>query len=95
MSDLSEVKIFSGENSKYIAEKIAKSLNLDLGQKTLLHFSDGEFATSYDETVRGDHVFIVQSTFPPSDNLLSATYPRLFLHNPPFYHLLIKVHICH
>ena len=56
MSDLSEVKIFSGENSKYIAEKIAKSLNLDLGQKTLLHFSDGEFATSYDETVRGDHV---------------------------------------
>ena len=35
MSDLSEVKIFSGENSKYIAEKIAKSLNLDLGQKTL------------------------------------------------------------
>ena len=48
MSDLSEVKIFSGENSKYIAEKIAKSLNLDLGQKTLLHFSDGEFATSYD-----------------------------------------------
>ena len=54
MSDLSEVKIFSGENSKYIAEKIAKSLNLDLGQKTLLHFSDGEFATSYYETVRGD-----------------------------------------
>ena len=70
MSDLSEVKIFSGENSKYIAEKIAKSLNLDLGQKPLLHFSDGEFATSYDETVRGDHVFIVQSTFPPSDNLM-------------------------
>ena len=45
-------------------------MNLDLGQKTLLHFSDGEFATSYDETVRGDHVFIVQSTFPPSDNLM-------------------------
>lgn len=70
MSDLSEVKIFSGENSKYIAEKIAKSINLELGQKTLLHFSDGEFATAYDETVRGDHVFIVQSTFPPSDNLM-------------------------
>lgn len=70
MSDLSEVKIFSGENSKYIAEKIAKSIGLELGQKTLLHFSDGEFATAYDETVRGDHVFIVQSTFPPSDNLM-------------------------
>lgn len=70
MSDLSEVKIFSGEKSKYIAEKIAKSINLELGQKTLLQFSDGEFATAYDETVRGDHVFIVQSTFPPSDNLM-------------------------
>ena len=70
MSDLSEVKIFSGENSNYIAEKISKSLGLELGQKTVLHFSDGEFATSYDETVRGDHVFIVQSTFPPSDNLM-------------------------
>ena len=70
MSDLSEVKIFSGENSKYIAEKISDSLNLELGQKTFMHFSDGEFATSYDETVRGDHVFIVQSTFPPSDNLM-------------------------
>lgn len=70
MSNLSEVKIFSGENSKYIAEKIAKSLGLDLGQKSLLKFSDGEFATTYEETVRGDHVFIVQSTFPPSDNLM-------------------------
>ena len=70
MSDLSEVKIFSGENSKYIAENIAKSIHLELGKKTLLHFSDGEFATAYDETVRGDHVFIVQSTFPPSDNLM-------------------------
>lgn len=70
MSNLSEVKIFSGENSKYIAEKIAKSLGLELGKKTFLHFSDGEFATAYDETIRGDHVFIVQSTFPPSDNLM-------------------------
>lgn len=70
MVDLSEIKIFSGENSKYIAENIAESLDLELGKKTLLHFSDGEFATAYDETVRGDHVFIVQSTFPPSDNLM-------------------------
>ena len=70
MSDISEVKNISGENSKYIAEIIVKSLDLNLGNKTLLQFSDGEFATSYDETVRGDHVFIVQSTFPPSDNLM-------------------------
>lgn len=70
MSDLSEVKIFTGENSRYIAEKIVASVDLELGKKTLLHFSDGEFVTAYDETVRGDHVFIVQSTFPPSDNLM-------------------------
>lgn len=70
MSDLSEVKLFTGENSRYIAENIASSLQLSLGKKTLLKFSDGEFATAYDETVRGDHVFIVQSTFPPSDNLM-------------------------
>lgn len=70
MSDLSEVKIFTGESSRYIAENIAKSLGLELGKKSLLRFSDGEFVTAYDETVRGDHVFIVQSTFPPSDNLM-------------------------
>ncbi len=70
MSDLSEVKIFTGEKSKYIATNIAESLGLELGKTSLLHFSDGEFATAYEETVRGDHVFIVQSTFPPSDNLM-------------------------
>lgn len=70
MSALSEVKIFSGEQSTYVAEKIAKSMGIELGKKTLLKFSDGEFTTTFDETVRGTHVFIVQSTFPPSDNLM-------------------------
>lgn len=70
MSNLSEVKIFTGENSEYIASNIAKSLGLELGKKTFLRFSDGEFTTAYDETIRGNHVFIVQSTFPPSDNLM-------------------------
>jgi len=70
MSDLSEVKIFTGAKSKYIAEGIASSIDLKLGQQSVVHFSDGEFCTSYDETVRGAHVFIVQSTFPPSDNLM-------------------------
>ena len=70
MSTLSEVKIFAGEKSKYIAEEIASSLHATLGKNSVLHFSDGEFVTAYDETVRGNHVFIVQSTFPPSDNLM-------------------------
>ncbi|MDR1755647.1 MAG: ribose-phosphate pyrophosphokinase [Culturomica sp.] len=70
MSDLSEVKIFAGEKSEYIAKAITSSMGLSLGKMSVLHFSDGEFVTAYEETVRGQHVFIVQSTFPPSDNLM-------------------------
>ncbi len=70
MSDLSEVKIFAGEKSEYIAKAITSSIGLSLGKMSVLHFSDGEFVTAYEETVRGQHVFIVQSTFPPSDNLM-------------------------
>ncbi|MCC6691745.1 MAG: ribose-phosphate pyrophosphokinase [Bacteroidia bacterium] len=65
----SKVKIFSGSASKYVAEKIAKSFGQTLGSVTMLKFSDGEFQVSFEETVRGSDVYIVQSTFPPSDNL--------------------------
>ena len=64
-----QVKIFSGSASHYLAEKIAKSYGQELGKVSLLRFSDGEFQTSYEETVRGSDVFIIQSTFPPTDNL--------------------------
>lgn len=70
MSMLSEVKIFTGEKSRYIAEGISKKLGLELGAQSYLKFSDGEFVTAFEETVRGDQVFIVQSTFPPTDNLM-------------------------
>ena len=70
MTDNAKVKIFAGENSRYLAEQIAEAAGVELGKNTLLRFSDGEFVTSYDETVRGDQVFICQSTFPPSDNLM-------------------------
>lgn len=63
------VKIFSGTASRYMAEKIADSYGQQLGNATFQRFSDGEFQTSYEETVRGATVFIVQSTFPPTDNL--------------------------
>ena len=66
MSSKPEIKVFAGENSKYVAESIAAHLGLELGKKTYTKFSDGEFVTSFDETVRGEHVFIVQSPFPPS-----------------------------
>ena len=64
------IKIFSGTQSKYIADKIAKSFGTTLGEVQLVHFSDGEFQPYYMESVRGHVVFIIQSTFPPSDNLM-------------------------
>ena len=54
----------------YLAEKICASLGCPLGKLVVTHFSDGEFAVSYEETVRGRDVFLVQSTFPNSDNLM-------------------------
>ena len=64
------IKIFSGTATKYLAEKISLSSGRELGSHNCLRFSDGEFATAYEETVRGSHVFIIQSTFPPADNLM-------------------------
>lgn len=64
------VKIFAGRASKILAENIAKSYGVPLGNVNVAEFSDGEFQPSFEETVRGNDVFIVQSTMPPSDNLL-------------------------
>ena len=65
----SEVKIFSGSGSKVLAEAIAKSMNKELGESSLSHFSDGEFQPAFEESVRGCDVFIIQSTPPPTDTL--------------------------
>jgi len=70
MSSQTPIKIFSGTKSRYIAEKIAKEYGIELGSTSFIEFSDGEFQTSFEETVRGCYVFIIQSTFPPSDNLM-------------------------
>lgn len=62
--------VFSGTNSRYLAEKICNSLGCQLGNLQITHFSDGEFSVSYEESIRGRDVFLVQSTFPNSDNLM-------------------------
>lgn len=64
------VKIFSGTGSTYLAEKIAKSFGKKLGNLVIPKFSDGEFQPIFQESIRGDYVFLVQSTFAPSDNLM-------------------------
>ncbi len=63
------VNIFSGEGSLYLAEKIAKKFGRDLGKVTISHFKDGEYQPSFEETIRGNDVFLIQSTNPPADNL--------------------------
>ena len=70
MSKTSPFKVFSGTNSRYLAEKICNSLGCELGNMNITHFADGEFAVSFEESIRGCHVFLVQSTFPNSDNLM-------------------------
>lgn len=63
---MSEVKIFAGTNSQVLAQKISKSFGKKLGELTLSKFSDGEMSPSFDESIRGCTVFIVQSTNPPA-----------------------------
>ncbi len=64
-----QVKIFSGTASRYLAEQIAETYGAPLGDVTVTRFSDGEFSPSFDESVRGCDVFIIQSTFAPTENL--------------------------
>ena len=70
MSGTTPFKVFSGTNSRYLAEKICNSLGCELGNMNITHFADGEFSVSYEESIRGQYVFLVQSTFPNSDNLM-------------------------
>ena len=64
------VNLFSGSNSEYLAEKIAHAYGKSLGSVTLQRFSDGEISPSYNESIRGSDVFIIQSTMPPAENIL-------------------------
>ncbi len=70
MAAINAVKIFSGSASQYLAKDIAKYYGKDLGAVSTLRFSDGEMSPSFDESVRGCDVFIIQSTFPSADNLM-------------------------
>ena len=65
-----KVKLFAGRASMELANKIADSYGIPLGNVIINTFSDGEFQPSFEESVRGSDVFIIQSTFPPADNLM-------------------------
>jgi len=70
MNEENSFLVFSGTNTRYLAVKICQSLGCPLGKLQITRFSDGEFAVSYEESIRGRDVFLVQSTFPPSDNFM-------------------------
>ncbi|MDE6300412.1 MAG: ribose-phosphate pyrophosphokinase [Muribaculaceae bacterium] len=63
-------KVFSGTKSQYMAQEICDNLGVQLGKMNIQHFADGEFEVSFEESVRGCEVYLVQSTFPNSDNLM-------------------------
>ena len=67
---MNNFSVFSGTKSRYLAEKICEALNCPLGKLDITYFADGEFEVSYEESIRGRDVFLVQSTFPNSDNLM-------------------------
>jgi len=64
------VKIFTGSASRYLAQKICEEYGIPLGKEVLSRFADGEFQPSFEETLRGHDVYIVQSTFQPAENIL-------------------------
>jgi len=65
-----QVKIFSGQQTKYLSEKIAEAYGVELGKSTLEKFSDGEISVHFEETVRGADLYIIQSTYGSSDSIL-------------------------
>lgn len=67
---MSSVKIFSGSGSQELAKSIAQSYGKPLGESEKLVFSDGELGVHFNESVRGCNVFLIQSTTPPSENIM-------------------------
>ncbi len=66
----SPVKIFSGSASRYLAKMICDEYGIPLGKENIHFFSDGEMQPSFEETLRGNDVFLIQSTFPPAENIV-------------------------
>ena len=69
-NNLPPIKVFAGEASHYLGESICKELGIELGKMKKDVFADGEFEVAFEESIRGSEVYLVQSTFPNSDNLM-------------------------
>ena len=67
---MQSAKIFSGTGSQELAQQICKRYGTYLGRVNIQKFSDGEISPIFLESVRGDYVFLIQSTFSPAENLM-------------------------
>lgn len=69
-------KVFAGEASIALAKGICDNLGCEMGRVNITHFSDGEFGVCYEESIRGQIVFLVQSTYPNADNLMEYPFTK-------------------
>ena len=68
------MKIFSGTSNRPLADAICKSIGMDLGKCTITPFPDGETFVKIEENVRGEDVYIIQSTSPPTNHNLMEMF---------------------
>ena len=73
------MKIFSGRSNYLLANEICDYLNVSLGKLIIKEFSDGELSIAFDENIRNEDVFIIQSTNPPANNIWELLLILLFL----------------
>ena len=69
MQTSENVFIFAGRATENLARRVAEIYGIPLGNSTVFQYADGEFQPSFEETIRGGIVFLIQSTTPPTDNL--------------------------
>jgi ribose-phosphate pyrophosphokinase len=65
-----DIKVFTGRSSNYLAKHICKNLNLPVGHSITKEFSDKEMWVKYNENIRGKDVYIIQTTNPPAEHLM-------------------------
>ena len=79
-SMLPPIKVFAGTKSHYMGEEICQDLGIELGKMNIQHFADGEFEVSFEESIRGCEVYLIQSTFPNCDNLMELLLMLSLIH---------------
>ncbi|MFU8812529.1 MAG: ribose-phosphate diphosphokinase [Balneolaceae bacterium] len=62
--------IFAGRSNLALSRAIAESYGIELGNVTIKSFSDGELYVKYEQSIRGEDIFVIQSTPPPGDNIV-------------------------